>query len=150
MDYPKSNVDFFAARAAPGASVISHQTKFDPPGNSGSCVECLGYISEVVSLVTASNTSVAGSAAGVKNAFKAGSVTFTPLPDGTQPVAGDIGVNYTGGFGHIIIVKELKGKSAFVAIESNQGENCKITSERAINFGQDPYTGGGYIFFRKQ
>lgn len=118
------------------------------PGSIIGCTQCLGYVGLVTSLFNADPTSLTGfnGASDVLaiNEIKSGSNTYTKMPPGTPPQAGDIGISAMNTFGHALIVKQPMGNIKFTAVEANW-RHCKATNDVQHNQSTEKYT-----FYRKK
>lgn len=130
------------------------------------CNQCVGYVATALAIAE-SSTSVltggllrcAGSVNNFPGGFSAGGAFYARIGVGSAtnftPEPGDVAVaggscdgpsatHPYGDYGHILIVKEvLPGSAKFIALESNGGEDCKVTNGRALYRNR-------YTFYRKQ
>lgn len=107
------------------------------------CTQCLGFVRLIAALAHGNGSGLAlNSAADVAaiTSFTTGDATYQRISGSPQP--GDIGAK-GGGFGHIVIVKEVLGNVKITALESNANYDCKVTDTRQI-------LTDGYVFFRAQ
>jgi hypothetical protein len=117
----------------------------------GGCVQCLGFVRLVAILVTnqdstssflinADPADIIGASGKV---VSANGGTFT---EEDSPEPGDIGLTADGGFGHILIVKQLKPNpvdsslDSFIAIEANWVP-CHATDDQT-------HLDSGFIYYR--